>query len=139
MNAGPRSAGLCVVSEEIFSHPGDLMLRKAFMAAAAVSSLLVTDIALAQDGGIWASRPRPRRIIKHTAPVNPLQGLTNGQLVRTSGGANLGTISQIVTGADGAISQVIVTSTNGQTYRLAPASLSISSGVVTTSDTNAGT
>jgi hypothetical protein len=115
------------------------MLRKALIAVTAASSLLITDVALAQDGGIWASRPRPRRIVKHTAPANPLQGLTNGQLVTTSGGANLGTISQIVTGADGAISQVIVTSTNGQTYRLAPASLSISSGVVTTSDTNAGT
>jgi hypothetical protein len=50
----------------------------------------------------------------------------------------LGTVSQIVTGEDGAIREVIVTSPTGQTYRLAPATLSISGGVVTTTDASAG-
>src|SRR3954471_13725594 len=108
-------------SQEIFSHPGDLMLRKAFMAAAAVSSLLISDVALAQDGGIWASRPRPRRIVKRpAAAVSPLQSLYNGQVVKNSSGNELGTISQIVTGSNGAISQVLVRSTSGQTYTLSP-------------------
>jgi hypothetical protein len=114
------------------------MIRKAFIAAAAASSLLIADVAFAQAGGIWANAPKPRRVIKHTAPAQALQGLASGQPVRTNGGVNLGTISQIVTGPNGAISQVIVTSTTGQTYRLAPSTLSVSGGVVVTTDASAG-
>jgi sporulation protein YlmC with PRC-barrel domain len=61
-----------------------------------------------------------------------LPGLTAGLTVKTSGGTTLGTVSQVVTGSDGSIRQVIVTSSTGQTYRLSPSMLSISGGIVTT-------
>ncbi|MFL6722017.1 MAG: hypothetical protein ACJ8FT_09490 [Sphingomonas sp.] len=62
-----------------------------------------------------------------------LPGLTTGLTVHTTGGTTLGTVSRIITGTDGTIRQVIVTSSTGQTYRLSPSTLSISGGVVTTS------
>lgn len=61
-----------------------------------------------------------------------LAGLTTGQTVKTSGGTTLGTVSQVVTGSDGSIRLVVVTSSTGQTFRLLPTSLSIGGGVVTT-------
>jgi len=61
-----------------------------------------------------------------------LPGLTTGLTVNNSAGASIGTVSRVVTGTDGSIRLVIVTSPTGQTYRLAPTSLSISGGVVTT-------
>jgi len=44
----------------------------------------------------------------------------------------------VVTGADGSIRAVIVTGTDGKTYRLMPSQLSISGGVVTTTQTDIG-
>ena len=64
-----------------------------------------------------------------------LAGLTTGLTVNTSGGTTLGTVSQIVTDSGGNIRLVIVTSPNGQTYRLSPTTLSLSGGVVTTTQT----
>lgn len=64
-----------------------------------------------------------------------LAGLTTGLTVNTSGGTTLGTVSQIVTDSSGNIRLVIVTSPNGQTYRLSPTTLSLSGGVVTTTQT----
>jgi sporulation protein YlmC with PRC-barrel domain len=61
-----------------------------------------------------------------------LAGLTTGLTVNTSGGTTLGKVSQIVTGPDGSVRLVIVTSATGKTFRLVPTSLSISGGVVTT-------
>ena len=61
-----------------------------------------------------------------------LPGLTTGLTVQNSSGVTLGTVSQVVTGTDGSIRLVIVTSPSGQTLRLAPTTLSISGGVVTT-------
>jgi sporulation protein YlmC with PRC-barrel domain len=64
-----------------------------------------------------------------------LAGLATGLTVNTSIGTTLGTVSQIVTDSSGNIRLVIVTSSTGQTYRLAPTSLSLSGGVVTTTQT----
>lgn len=64
-----------------------------------------------------------------------LIGLTTGLSVNTSTGTTLGTVSQIVTGTDGSIRLVVVTSSTGQVYRLSPLSLSLSGGVVTTTQT----
>jgi len=64
-----------------------------------------------------------------------LAGLTTGLSVNTSTGTTLGTVSQIVTGTDGSIRLVVVTSSTGQVYRLSPSSLSLSGGVVTTTQT----
>jgi hypothetical protein len=61
-----------------------------------------------------------------------LPGLTTGLTVRSSTGTTLGTISQVVTGTNGSIRLVVVTSSTGQTYRLSPSMLTISGGVVTT-------
>ena len=61
-----------------------------------------------------------------------LPGLTTGLTVNSSTGASLGTVSRVVTGTDGSIRQVIVTSSSGRTLTLSPATLSISAGVVTT-------
>jgi sporulation protein YlmC with PRC-barrel domain len=64
-----------------------------------------------------------------------LAGLTTGLTVNTSAGTTLGTVSQIVSGSDGSVRQVIVTSSSGQTFRLSPTSLSLSGGLVTTTQT----
>jgi hypothetical protein len=64
-----------------------------------------------------------------------LPGLTTGLTVQTTGGTTLGTVSQVVTGSDGSIRLVVVTSSTGQTLRLAPSTLSISGGIVTTTMT----
>jgi len=61
-----------------------------------------------------------------------LPGLTTGLTVKNSGGTTLGTVSQVVTDANGNIRLVIVTSDSGQTLRLAPNTLTISGGIVTT-------
>lgn len=70
-----------------------------------------------------------------TVASGSLAGLTTGLTVNTSTGTTLGTVSQIVTDSSGNIRLVIVTSSTGQTYRLMPTSLSISGGVVTTTQT----
>jgi hypothetical protein len=67
-----------------------------------------------------------------SVPSTSLPGLNTGLTVNTSGGTALGTVSQVITGSDGSIRMVIVTSPTGQTYRLPASSLSISGGVVTT-------
>lgn len=64
-----------------------------------------------------------------------LPGLTTGLTVQNTSGTSLGTVSQIVTGTDGSIRMVVVTTPQGQTYRLPATSLSISGGVVTTTST----
>ena len=64
-----------------------------------------------------------------------LPGLMTNMTVNDAGGTSIGTVSQIVTGSDGSIRLVIVTGTNGQTYRLAPSTLTIENGVVTTTST----
>jgi hypothetical protein len=61
-----------------------------------------------------------------------LPGLTTGLTVNNSSGASIGTVSQIITGTDGSIRAVVVTSPTGQTTRLLPNTLTISGGVVTT-------
>jgi sporulation protein YlmC with PRC-barrel domain len=61
-----------------------------------------------------------------------LPGLATGMTVQSSTGTTLGTISQVVTDSSGNIRMVFVTSPTGQTLRLAPTTLTISGGVVTT-------
>jgi hypothetical protein len=67
-----------------------------------------------------------------------LAGLRTGLSVTSSTGTSIGTVSQVITGTDGSIRQVIVTSPSGQTFRLAPSTLSISGNVVTTTSTLVG-
>ena len=65
-----------------------------------------------------------------------LPGLTTGLNVKTSAGTALGSVSQVVTGTDGSIRLVVVTSADGRTYRLLPNQLSIAGGVITTTQTD---
>lgn len=67
-----------------------------------------------------------------------LPGLTTGLAVQTSTGTTLGKVSKVVTDTKGNIRLVVVTSATGKTYRLAPSTLSISGGVVTTTSATAG-
>jgi sporulation protein YlmC with PRC-barrel domain len=67
-----------------------------------------------------------------TVVSGSLAGLTTGLTVNNHSGTMLGTVSQIVTDSSGNVRLVIVTSSTGQTYRLAPTSLTLSGGVVTT-------
>lgn len=59
-----------------------------------------------------------------------LSGLTNGLNVVNASGTSIGTVSQIVTDNSGNIRLVIVTSSTGQTFRLAPSTLTIQNGTV---------
>ena len=67
-----------------------------------------------------------------------LPGLTTGLDVKTSAGADVGKVSQVVTGTDGSIRMVIVTNASGKTHRLMADQLSIAGGVVTTTQTDIG-
>lgn len=68
-----------------------------------------------------------------------LPNLTTGLNVQNSSGATIGQVSQVVTDRSGNIRLVIVTdSTTGQTFRLAPNTLTISGSTVTTTSTTGG-
>jgi len=75
----------------------------------------------------------PKSVLARGA-VQPtaLPGLTTGLTVQNSTGATVGTVSQVVTDTSGNIRLVVVTTDSGQTLRLAPSTLTISGGVVTT-------
>lgn len=64
-----------------------------------------------------------------------LPGLATGLTVQTNTGTSLGTVSRVITGSDGSIRAVVVTSATGRTYTLAANTLNISGKVVTTSTT----
>lgn len=66
--------------------------------------------------------------------ASALGGITTGQSVKTSGGAALGTVSKIVKGPDGTVSQIIVTSAQGRSFPVAASKLSISGGAVIVTD-----
>jgi ribosomal 30S subunit maturation factor RimM len=67
-----------------------------------------------------------------------LPGLTSGLTVQNSSGTSIGTVSQVITTSNGSIAGIVVTSPTGQTFRLAPTTLSISGNVVTTTSTTTG-
>jgi len=111
------------------------MLRNGLMAAGAASSLLITGAAMAQDGGIWAARPHPRRNAQEeSVPASALPGLVAGLTVQTGSGKSIGTISKVVTSSDGSIRKVIMASPAGISFKLSPTTLTVSGGVVTTTE-----
>src|SRR5689334_9679673 len=65
-----------------------------------------------------------------------LTGVTTGQTVKTSAGAALGTVTKVVKGPDGAVSQVIVTSAQGKSFPVAAGKISLSGGVLIVSDSS---
>jgi hypothetical protein len=110
------------------------MVRKALRMAVVLSSMVITEAAIAQDGGIWASRPRARRVVEESVPASALPGLAAGLAVRTGDGKAIGRISQVVTGGDGSIRKVIVVSPVGNLFKLSPTSLTVANGVVITTE-----
>jgi hypothetical protein len=99
----------------------------------------VNDSGILNSQGLLHASPNgiahasPNSVLARGAvPGTSLTGLTNGLTVMNSGGTTLGTVSQVVTDTNGNIRLVIVTSPSGQMLRLAPSTLSISGGVVTT-------
>lgn len=115
-------------------------MRKALAAIAVASTLLVTDAAMAQDAaaGIWAARPRPRRVVEESVPASSLPGLAAGLTVQTSAGKRIGRISQVITGPDGSIRKVIVVSPVGNLFKVSPTSLTVEGGVVMTTEAHGG-
>lgn len=111
-------------------------MDKLLVALAVASSLLITDAAIAQDAssGIWAARPRHKKIVEETVPASSLPGLAPGLRVQKSDGKAIGTVSQVVTTSDGAIRKVIVMSPVGNLFKVSPTALTVSNGVVITSD-----
>lgn len=73
-----------------------------------------------------------------SVPGTALPDIKTGLTVQTTGGTSVGTISKVVTGTDGSIRQVVVTTQDGQTVTLMPNTLTISGGVVTTTSTSVG-
>lgn len=82
-----------------------------------------TGIANANENSVLASG---------SVAAETLPGLNTGLTVRSSTGADLGTVSEVVTGTDGSIRLIVVTSETGETIRIPATSLSISGDVVTT-------
>lgn len=78
-------------------------------------------------------RASPRSALARGAvQASVLPGLNTGLTVKGNGGATIGTVSRVVTGTDGKIRLVVVTSPTGRSIRLLPNTLSISGGIVTT-------
>ena len=78
-------------------------------------------------------------LARGAVPSTSLPNLTTGLNVQTTGGTVIGQVSQVVTDSSGNVRLVVVTDTStGQTFRLAPNTLSISGGVVTTTSTSVG-
>jgi len=108
------------------------MRYKALTALAVISTLFAADVAAAQDGGIWASRPHPKRTVQESVPASALPGLAPGLPVQNRSGKQIGRVSKIVTANDGSIRKVVAISAAGNFLNLSPSSLSVANGVVTT-------
>lgn len=66
-----------------------------------------------------------------------LTGLTTGMAVQFNGNT-VGTVSRVVTSADGTVRRVLVTGTDGRTHSLSPTDLTLSGGVLTTTTFRGG-
>ena len=51
-------------------------------------------------------------------------------MVVTQGGTNIGTVTKVMTNGQGVVTRVLVRGANGQTYSVAPGSLSVSGGTL---------
>jgi hypothetical protein len=65
-------------------------------------------------------------------PGSMLTGLQTGENVVNGSGTSIGTVTQVITDSSGNVRMVLVTSPTGQVFRLAPNTLSITNGIVTT-------
>lgn len=115
------------------------MLRKVLLAAASSASLLSAQAAIAQDGGIWASRPKPHRaMVAESVPASSLPGLVPGLTVQTTDGKPVGVVTKVVSGSDGSIHKVMVVSRAGNMIKLSPTTLTVQGGIVITTQGSSG-
>jgi len=131
VRAGPN-AGMKIGGRKNKSDDADLKASsksKALENSQGPANASPTGIAHANENSVLA---------RGAVAASTLTGLTTGLNVQTSTGATLGTVSQIITGPNDTIRAVVVTSASGQTYTLSPTTLTISGGVVTTTQTNLG-
>ena len=68
--------------------------------------------------------------------ASSLGGISTGLAVKGADGSALGTVSKVVKGPDGAISQIIVTSASGRSFPVAAGKLSVSGGAVIVTDSS---
>lgn len=92
-------------------------------------------LAHASPNGIAHASPNSV-LARGSVSGSTLTGLTTNMTVNNSSGTQIGTVSRIITGPNNTIRAVIVTSSSGQTFTVAPTTLSISGGVVTTTSTS---
>jgi hypothetical protein len=89
----------------------------------------------ASDRGI--ERSNENSVLHDSEIIAPeLTGLTTGLTVRNSAGTNLGTVRRIIRSDDGTIRSILVAGADGQrrTIQLRPGTLTLSGGIVTTTD-----
>jgi hypothetical protein len=78
-------------------------------------------------------RANENSVLYGTARVRALRDLDTGMVVRDTNGATIGTVSRVLRSGDGTVRNVLVRSADGQRIvPLAPSTLSLSGGVVTT-------
>jgi hypothetical protein len=68
--------------------------------------------------------------------ASSLAGISTGLAVKGADGSALGTVSKVVKGPDGIISQIIVTSSTGRSFPVAAGKLSVSGGAVIVTDSS---
>lgn len=106
------------------------MFHKRLMAAMAAVAFASAPVVAAPVGDHGADGVSD--VTATAVPSSALPGLRTGLDVRSVTGTNLGTVDDVVTGPDGSIRQVIVKSSNGATFQLEAATLSMSGNVVVT-------
>ena len=78
-------------------------------------------------------RANHNSVLSGTARMRALRGLDTGMIVRDTNGATIDTVRRVNRSGDGTVRNVLVRSADGQrTIPLAPSTLSLSGGVVTT-------
>ena len=78
-------------------------------------------------------------LARGSVALSTLSGLATNMQVQNANGTNIGSVSQIVMGPNNTVRLVIVTNmTTGQTFRLAPTTLSINGTTLVTSSTVGG-
>lgn len=131
VRSGTRSA--VRVSSAVRTHTSARPTSRVGLKASANASAGAKSQGLMHASFRAIERASPKSALARGAvQVSALPGLDTGLTVKGHGGATIGTVSRIVTGTDGKIRLVVVTSPTGRTIRLVPNTLSISGGIVTT-------
>ena len=117
----------------LFVFAGGLAFASAVGAQGQTPSGSSMPSSAAPKTGAMSSGAKSATGVNASATASALADLKMGQTVKDSSGTTLGTVSRIEKSKDGAISSVHVASAaGGKTMHLAPSTLSVSNGVVTT-------